>query len=266
MNESARAEMFEQVIADPLRFKQRLRIGRQAFRVLQTKDTLQDFWNAAGAGAAGATIASSSYVATTFFAPTGLMAWLGLATAATPVGWVLAAAIGCVGLYFCASRGLAADQRFVDEIPKFISTPLDLLGLGLFSLMSPLVIRVALVDGHFDRREREAILEHLIADWGYDRAFATQELARLEAIDTQASVEVLAHNLSKFIASNPDCNASEMQRELLDFVRELICADGIVRTEETAALGAINKILANSPARNVGLLPGVAQPSGASAT
>lgn len=94
----------ERVVADPLRFKQRLRIGEDAYALLRAKNQLFSLWDTAGAAATGAAVASSSMVAGTFFAPTGVMAALGLATAATPVGWVVGAAVLAGGGWYGASR------------------------------------------------------------------------------------------------------------------------------------------------------------------
>ncbi len=232
----------ERVIGDSLRFRQRLRIGRKAFRTLQAKDLLQDTWDTAGVAWTGAALAKSSVVATTFFAPTGIAAWLGLATAATPIGWVVAAAAGSAGIYYLATRGLAADERFVDQIPKFISTPLDVLGARLFDLMGGLALQVARADGHVDESEHQTILDHLVIDWGYDEVFARRELARLAEVIAQVPVNALAEELARFQAANPDCNGPAMQAELLAFVEELVHADGVERPEETRALAELRQV------------------------
>lgn len=231
----------EKVIGDSLRFRQRLRIGRKAFRALQAKDLLQDTWDTAGVAWTGAALAKSSFVASTFFAPTGIAAWLGLATAATPIGWVVAAAAGSAGIYYLATRSLAADERFVDEIPKFISTPLDVLGARLFDLMGGLALQVAGTDGHVDEVEQRTILEHLISEWGYDDVFARRELARLAEVVDQVPLTELAEELARFQAANPDCNGPAMQAELFAFVEELVRADGVERPEETRALAELRR-------------------------
>lgn len=231
----------ERVIGDSLRFRLRLRIGRKAFRTLQAKDLLQDTWDTAGVAWTGAALAKSSLVATTFFAPTGIAAWLGLATAVTPIGWVVAAAAGSAGIYYLATRGLAADERFIDEIPKFISTPLDVLGASLFDLMAGLALQVAGADGHVDESEHQTILDHLVIDWGYDEVFARRELARLAEVVDQVRLDALADELARFQAANPDCNGPAMQAELLAFVEELVRADGVERPEEARALAELRQ-------------------------
>jgi hypothetical protein len=254
---SGRSDL-DRVIADPLRFKQRLRIGRRAFRTLQAKDRLQDVWDTAGVAWTGAAVAKSSVIATTFFAPTGLTAWLGLATAATPAGWVVAAAVGSAGLYYCITRGLAANEHFVDEIPKFISTPLDLLAASLFGLMGTLAVRVAASDGQIDPAERAAIIDHLVMDWGYAPEFVMRELARLETLPEEPPLDAVAASLAEFQAANPDCHGPAMQKELLVFVEEIIRADGVVTAQEAAALGTVRAVLADRKTTFAGSLLGSA--------
>lgn len=227
---------YDRVVAEPLRFKQRLRIGRKAFRTLQAKDLLQDTWDTVGVAWTGAAIAKSSVVATTFFAPTGFAAWLGLVTAATPVGWVVAAAVASGGLYYGATRMWARDSRFIDEIPKFITTPLDLLAVDLFRLTGLLALKVATADGHLDRHERAVIRDHFVEDWGYDERFVDAELKWLEGNPNDLSLEELTRRLKEFQRANPDCNGPAMQKELLDFVGELVRANGVLHPQKQAAL------------------------------
>ena len=145
----------EQVVADPLRFKQQLRIGEDAFTLLRAKKQLYALYETAGAAGTGAAIAGSSTVAGTFFAPTGLTAMLGLATAATPVGWIVAAAVVAGGGYYGATRWFSSKTgAFVDMIPKYINTPIDVLGAALMDLLGSLALRVAAIDGRIDRPQR----------------------------------------------------------------------------------------------------------------
>ncbi len=235
----------ERVIADPLRFKQRLRIGEDAFKLLRIRKTLFSLWDASGAASAGVAVAKSTVVASAFFAPSapvGVLAWLGLAApAATPLGWVIAAGLAAGGGYYGVTRWLASGpDHLVDTIPKFINTPIDLLGAGLFETMAALALRVALADGQFDPLEREAIVEHFVADWGYDPAYVGAALADVEARIDERRLSVLARSLATFQAQNPDCNAAEMQAELMMFLRELVAVDGVITTREERAVKAID--------------------------
>ena len=83
-------EGIERVVANDLRFKAQLNIGEEAFASLKLKRYLLDALDAGNGAITGAAIAKSSFVASTFFAPGGLLGALGLGTAATPLGWAIA--------------------------------------------------------------------------------------------------------------------------------------------------------------------------------
>lgn len=189
----------ERVVADPVRFKLRLGIGEDAFTSLRLKKNLLKLWDIGSWGGTGAAVAASQTVATTFFAPTGVMALLGFGTAVTPIGWVIAAALGSAGAYYGVTQlfGRYAGSR-VETIPKFINTPIDVLGAALLDLMGALAIRVANIDGPVDASEVEAIVEHFVADWGLERAYVEQALTVLRANIAKASIRDLACDLAKF--------------------------------------------------------------------
>jgi uncharacterized tellurite resistance protein B-like protein len=232
-------ENVDTVIAEPLRFKQRLHIGRDAYEFLRAKDTAGLVAKAAGAAGLGGAAASSSLVAGTFFAPTGVLAWLGLATAATPLGWVVAASVVTGGLALGAMKLLDTDKHFVTEIPHFISTPLDVLATSLMNFIGRLAVRVALVDGTFDQSERDAIVDHFTAEWGFDRTYVERSLDLFVEHDIQLSIEGIAAELNEFQKANRDCNHLLMSQELMRFVREIVEADGVVRPEEREALAKL---------------------------
>lgn len=234
----------EQVVADPLRFKQQLRIGEDAFALLRAKKSLYLLYETAGAAGTGAAVVGSSAVATTFFAPTGLAAMLGLATAATPVGWIAAAAVVAGGGYYGVSKWFSGKSGdFVDTIPKYINTPIDVLGAALLDLLGSLALRVAAIDGRIDPSESECIRDHFVQDWGFDPAYVDRALGALAARAEDTRVKQVALDLARFQAANPDCNGPAMQAELMKFLRDLVAADGRVDEREGLALDAIERVL-----------------------
>lgn len=229
------------VIADSLRFKQRLRIGDDAYAILRAKKRVGEVWETAGAAATGAGVASSSLVAGTFFAPTGLMASLGLAGAAvTPIGWVVAAGVVAGGGYFGLARLMNTSVgSLTDTIPKFINTPIDILGAGLLDLHGALAVRFSAIDAEIDARERAAMVEHFVQDWGYDQEYVKRTLDVLAENVGDIRIKTVAMELAQFLNANPDCGSAAMQKEMLDFLRELARADGILDEREEFALDAV---------------------------
>ncbi len=240
---------FDRVIADTLRFKRKLRIGEDAYALLRARKTLFSLWDAGGAGWTGVGVAKSTWVASSFFAPaasTGVLGWLGLAApaaAVTPIGWVVVAGLVAGGGYYGVTRWLASGpDRFVETIPNFINTPIDLLGAGLFDLTAPLAMQVAKSDGFVHDAERETIAEHFVNDWGFDAAYVTAGLRMVESQADVGRVTDLAKALAGFQRANPDCNPQAMQDELMQFLREVIDADGIINPREERALAAIEAV------------------------
>lgn len=231
------------VVADDLHFKRKLHIGEKAYAVLRARDRLADIWETAGAAATGAGIASSATVAGTFFAPTGITAWLGLATATTPIGWVAVAGVVAGCGYLGASRWLRKQTgSYSDTIPRYITTPIDVLGIGLIEFYGRIALRLAAADGDLDSRERDFIVDHFVDDWGYDRQFVIHALGQMESDLQKAGTKDLTRGLARLLAANPDCNACEMQNELVTFLGELSEVDGVVVESEEFAIEAIVKV------------------------
>ncbi|MEO7468861.1 MAG: TerB family tellurite resistance protein [Sphingobium limneticum] len=260
-------EKIERVVADPVRFKLRLGIGEDAYTSLRLKKNLLKLWDVGSWGGTGAAVASSNLVATTFFAPKGLMALLGFGVAVTPIGWVIAAALGSAGAYYGVTHlfGRFEGSR-VETIPKFINTPIDVLGATLLDLMGSLAIRVAHIDGQIDASEIEAITDHFVSDWGLDRAYVEQALTVLRANLAKASIKDLARQLAKFQHDNPDCNAPAMAASLIEFLREIALADGVLDEREDLAIDAVAAAMAQASPGMIEQVQGGAARAWSSAT
>jgi tellurite resistance protein len=226
----------EQVVAEPLKFKAKLAIGEEAYTSLRVVNRVRELWDILGAAGTGAAVAKSSLVATSFFAPSGLLGALGIGTAATPIGWVAFAALAsggaCYGLY--RYLGNSKGSRVI-EIPRFLNTPLDALGLALFDLIAPLALRLAQIDGQIDPEERAFLTTHLVDDWGLDRHFVEQALQMIEPGLHEITAEAMAAELAGFLHANPDCKHQVIAADLFEFLREMLAsADGLTPAEEQA--------------------------------
>ncbi|MEO6276860.1 hypothetical protein [Roseateles sp.] len=223
-----------QVVAEPLRFKAKLAIGENAYASLRMINRTREVWDVLGSAGAGAALVKSGV--------------LGIGAATTPIGWVALAAVAsggaCYGLY--RWLGDTKGSRII-EIPKFLNTPLDALGLALFDLIAPLALRLAAVDGSVEPAERAALVQHLVGDWGLDAAFVTQAIAQIEPGVMQGSVEEMAAELSAFLHANPDCNHPAIATDLGEFLRRLLEAGGPLTEAEEAALAASLALLLQEP-------------------
>ena len=156
----------ETIVSEPLNFKSKLAIGEDAYTSLKLKNAVFEVWEVAGVAATAVVVAKSSVVATTFFAPSGLLAMIGIGTAVTPVGWVIAAGVVTGGAWVGITRYLKkASANRVTVIPKFVNTPLDVLALGLFDLLAPLALKLAGVEGRIDDAGRKHIHDYFVNQW-----------------------------------------------------------------------------------------------------
>lgn len=236
-----------QVIAEQLRFKAKLAIGENAYTTLKLKNKLADFWEISGAVGTGAAVAHSTVVASTFFAPGGLVGLLGLGTAVTPIGWVIGAAVISGGAVLGVRRWLGdATSDRVTVIPKFINTPIDVLAINLFDLIAPLAFKVAAIDGKITDDERTCIQNYFIKEWGYDPAFIVDGIAVIDKGLESFSIQDLAKTFAEFSKVNPDCNYQKMTKDLVVFIKQVIEADGVIDEREELALEKIELIFVDA--------------------
>lgn len=236
----------ECVIRDDLRFKSKLGIGEDAYTSLKVKNRLAGVWDVAGAATSGAAVASSATVASTFFAPTGIMGLLGLGTAVTPIGWVVAAAVATGGAYIGVRKWFSkGKQERVDVIPKFINTPVDVLALRIFELCGAVSLKIAAIDGHIAEEERECIRTHFINDWGYEPNYVEVGLQLLEESIDNNLFRDLANSFADFCNENPDCDYPTMTNQLLLLVSEIIESDGRIDEREEMGLDNLRAIFAS---------------------
>ena len=194
--ESDQFSNVKSVISDPLRFKAKLAIGEDAYGTLRLKNKASDFYELIGGAGTGAAVAKSGIVATYFFAPHGFLGLVGLGTAVTPIGWVVAAAVLSGGAAFGVKRFLCdVTGSRVTVIPRFINTPIDVLAISLFDLIAPLALKIADVDGQVSGTERKWITDYFVNEWGYERLFidAGCELveSKMGSIPLEMSLKIL---------------------------------------------------------------------------
>jgi len=233
----------DNIVSSDLAFKSKLNIGEDAYMTLRLKKRLGELWNVAGVAGSSAAVAKSSLVASTFFAPTGLLAAFGIGAAVTPIGWVVALAVVSGGACYGITRYLKdASNSKVIVIPHFINTPMDVLALGLFDLMAPLALKVAEVDGNIDESERKYIHNYFVKEWGYDQIFIERGLLFTERQLAGFSINELSKTLATFQKENSDCNFDAMSKEIIYFLKGIMEADGREDEHEKKAIEEVQTI------------------------
>lgn len=222
----------------PVCFKQALHIGEDAYKSLTIKRRSLKLLGPLGAAGAGAAVASSPVVAGVFFPAGGILGLLGLGAAATPIGWVIATAALSGTAWVGVTRmldGLSSTR--VDQIPRFINTPLDILAVSIFDLICPLGVKLAAVDGEFREEERAEIARYFVETWGYHEVFVEAAVGMVS--ECEYTFDDLIGSLVEYTRSNPDSNAKAISRNVLAFLHEVAeASDGIGESERDALLEA----------------------------
>ena len=128
-------------------------------------------------------------------------------------------------------------------IPEFINTPMDILALGLFDLMAPLALKVAIVDGCVDVSEKLYISRYLVKEWGYNEKFVTDAISLTENNLTSFNIKDLAYSIAEFQKVNPDCNYEEMSSEIISFLKGVMESDGRIDEREEFAIEKLRVFL-----------------------
>lgn len=254
MNNAESGSWFDdiEVLVDrPDDFKKMLAIGEDAYTIFRLKNKVTAAWDAVGAAGTAAAAAQSSTVATIFFAPKGLLAVIGIGTASTPVGWVIAAGVVGGGVWWGISQYMnKAKKSCVVVIPEFINTPLDVLALGLFDLLAPLALKVAAFDGNISDSERSLIKAYFIKEWGYNERFVDEGLKFSESRLSELTIKELTETLTELTALNRDCNYDAMSENIINRLIHVTEADGIVCEQEELAIRRIKEIFSsNDPSK-----------------
>lgn len=243
-----RFDEIDRVVADSLRFKLKLGIGSDAYASMRVGKTLQELWDVGGVAATGAGFAASSTVAGTFFSTTGWLSAIGLgATAVTPLGWVIGAAFASGGAYYGVTRLFKGyGQSRVDTIPKFINTPIDLLGASLMDLLGTLSVKMAAFDGEIDHREIETAKNYFVEEWGFDTQYTNTAFQYFQEKADDTKLVDIAKALVEFAKSNPDCNFAAISQEILTLMESVALADGKLDEREELALEKVSQILSEA--------------------
>jgi uncharacterized membrane protein YebE (DUF533 family) len=235
---------FRKIIANELQFKKQLAIGEDAYTSLKVKRKLFDAWDTAGAAGTAAGVASTSTVASTFFST--FWTTIGIGTATTPIGWIIAAGALGGAAWLGFSRFIkSSDTSKVVVIPNYINTPIDLLATTLFDMIAFIALKVAQVDGSIDDSEREFIARYLIEEWGYDAAFVEQNMPFIESNLNEKTLAEQVRFLADFQEKNPDCNQKEMTKQFISFITALIEVDGVLDEREEMAFEQVKNSFDN---------------------
>ena len=234
------------LVHDPFKFKAKLKIGSKAFGFLSKAENLKEALNVAGSGALGAAAVGASW-----YSGLGTLGTLGmsLGLVSTPVGWIAAAGLGGGAAMYGLNR-LIKDQRkdSIEEVPKYINTPLDILAANIMEVLLPPLIHVANSDGHFHHLEREKIISHFSDDWGLSRDQVATKCHEFNEQESDFDLASWSESM-RALGESADIDFDALRKDLVETLAELASADGQLDASEEQALQGISAAMADAPSR-----------------
>lgn len=247
------SESKETIVKEPLKFKAKLGIGEKAYSLLRSREKLTTFNESIGIGTAASGIAASGVVANTFFTSSGFLSLVGLGTAATPIGWVIAAGVITGGAYMGISHIF---ERSKDTglivVPKFINTPLDIIAASLIELMLPVSLKMANAGGGLKDAELRTIQNFFVDEWGYCPGFVAKLIDEYRCQTNAVSYSKLAKSLGSYCADSPDCDKEVIMAGFVAHLREIIEADGRIHEDERVEIDYLTSLLIVQSEKNGG--------------
>ena len=234
----------ESIISVPILFKEKLGIGDKAYAFVRARDKLTTFTESIGIGATASTVAASHVVAGTFFAQQGILASLGLATAATPLGWVIGAGMATGAGYLALSSLFETSKdEHVIVTPKFINTPLDVIATAMIEMMLPVSLKVAKADGELSDHERRIIVHNYVNRWGYNKNFIARMIQEYEEHLDEISLSCVADSFNLYCKDNPDCDPASICIKYKEHLAEIATENGQIKPAEQAVLDEFISLL-----------------------
>ena len=242
------SELFEDVqtvIDNDFQFKRKLDIGDDHFTYLNNAKNLADF---GGSVLGGIGIGGSTAVVWYTSLGVGSKLLLGIGLASMPVGWFIGAAtLGTAGFFGLKkatdSFFKGAEDELVTKVPKYLNTPLDLIGLSIATLMMPVSIKMGQADGNFCAVEREQVLKYFTDSWGYNSKFISVLMQAQESKMDDFSYKAYAKTLKSVCKQTPELKLDQLSEEILNFQREIILMDGKIHPGEEKELATLRLYL-----------------------
>jgi len=231
----------EKIVEIPERFKIKLELDERSYKYLSSAKNLKEFVEVITTSGAGALSGGAYYWATaTAFSRFLLVFGIGS-------GWWVPVAVGggvafagiCL-IKYCFYR---ADKLTMDHIPKFINTPLDILGASLADVLVYPAVKISICDGHFSKSEYDFIVNSLYEEWGINKEYCVKVVkAALDSI-YEYSYQATFDLISGVCGQNKELNRTKICTDVCRLVEGLVYADGEFTIDEHAELIEMRKIL-----------------------
>ncbi|MCG3171665.1 MAG: hypothetical protein CALGDGBN_03306 [Pseudomonadales bacterium] len=228
------------VVQDADSFRAKLSIGSEAFKKLATAEKAGE-----ALLALSATGGSSAVLFAGWYASLGLVAKIGfgIGLVATPYGpMAIGGSLAAMALLSIRKFYKSLKKDAVVEVPKFINSPIDVLGMSICSLIYPVALKIAHADNSVDETEMAAIRKYFVEQWGISASYVDQLHNELGSKAWAYAYERLKADISQ-VEKTGDVKAETLAQEIVAIAEDVMRADGRVHESESAELGRLRLAL-----------------------
>ncbi len=226
-------EVPEQVISDSKQFRLKLGIGMDAYK------TLSKICDIAPLLSGGAIGTSAGLVGLQGSA--GLLGFIGLGS--TPIGWIaLAGVVGASAFYGGSQLLKKAKQGAVQEIPKYINSPIDVIASSILYFIAPIVFKLAKLDGQVSEKEKMFILQHFVDEWGFDRIYIEAQIPSIIEASESINFDKISLKINELVKTG-DVNKEQLIHHVVELSEALCQIDQAEHHETQIQINALKKAL-----------------------
>lgn len=223
----------ERVVADSQQFRLKLGIGVDAYKTLSKICDLSPMLSG-GAMASGAGFLGLQGTA-------GAFAFIGFGS--TPIGWVALAGVAGAGVFYGGSQLLKkARKGAVQEIPKYLNSPIDVIASSILSFIAPIAFKLAKLDGVVSQAEREFVSQYFVNEWGFDEKYVNSQLDTLIDSADEIDFDKVSNKINELVTSG-DVNKDELIKQVVELSEKLCQIDQSEHDETEVQLQALKQAL-----------------------
>ncbi|MDG1816387.1 MAG: hypothetical protein P8H22_09835 [Glaciecola sp.] len=225
----------QKVIADPIKFKNKLEIGANAYKYLSKVENIAPLLQG---GALGSAVASAHFAGSA-----GVLGALGLAS--TPVGWIALSGVVGAGIIYSGNYLLKNLKRqAVVEIPKYLNTPLDLIASSVIGFIAPIALKLANTDGEISGEERIFLVRYFENEWGFDPVYVEYNIEGFIDKLEQVDFDRISGTIDELVATG-DVNKSAIIKHVTDVCEQICMIEQSGHTETEQQIELLKAALEN---------------------
>jgi hypothetical protein len=232
----------EKIVEIPERFKIKLGLDERSYKYLNSAKNLKEFLEVLLAGSAGGL---SGYLyglnGITFFK--SLLVVIGYTTKFSLLVGTVSAGGGVflAGILIVKYLYNKADSLAMDRIPKFINTPIDILGASVLDILLYPAVKISLADGHFSYSEVRFIVDNIYNDWGISRDYCKKSIKNIFQTIHDYDYKITYDMVVSVCGDNKNINKHGLFEDICLLVEGISFADGDLSAAEQDELLAMRQ-------------------------